>query len=70
MEQPVDVRTPSQGCVAQGALDGQALGVIIPCSKVTEKSGKSGEILWYTYKKLWKITILNGKIHYFYGHFQ
>ena len=46
MEQPVDVRTPSQGCVAQGALDGQALGVIIPCSKVTEKSGKSGEILW------------------------
>jgi hypothetical protein len=21
-------------------------------------------------KKLWKITISNGKIHYFYGHFQ
>ena len=26
--------------------------------------------LWWTYKKLWKITIFNGKIHYFYGHFQ
>ena len=29
---------------------------------------------WYplvnVYKKLWKITIFNGKIHYFYGHFQ
>jgi hypothetical protein len=21
-------------------------------------------------KKLWKTTMLNGKIHYFYGHFQ
>ena len=27
-------------------------------------------IHWWTYKKLWKITIFNGKIHYFYGHFQ
>ena len=26
--------------------------------------------LWWTYKKLWKITIFHGKIHYFYGHFQ
>ena len=26
--------------------------------------------LWWTYKKLWKITIFNGKIHYFYDHFQ
>ena len=26
--------------------------------------------LWKTYKKLWKITMFNGKIHYFYGHFQ
>ena len=24
--------------------------------------------LWWTYKKQWKITIFNGKIHYFYGH--
>ena len=26
--------------------------------------------LWYTNSLLWKITIFNGKIHYFYGHFQ
>ena len=25
--------------------------------------------LWWTYKKQWKITIFNGKIHDFYGHF-
>ena len=25
------------------------------------------DTLWWTYKKLWKITIFNGKIHYFYG---
>ena len=26
--------------------------------------------LWWTNIWLWKITIFNGKIHYFYGHFQ
>jgi hypothetical protein len=26
--------------------------------------------LVFTYKKLSKITMFNGKIHYFYGHFQ
>ena len=26
--------------------------------------------LWWTNKKLWKITIFYGNIHYFYGHFQ
>ena len=26
--------------------------------------------LWWTNILLWKITIFNGKIHYFYGHFQ
>ena len=29
-----------------------------------------GNTLWWTNSLLWKITIFNGKIHYFYGHFQ
>ena len=31
---------------------------------------KWGYPLVNVYKKLWKITIFNGKIHYFYGHVQ
>jgi hypothetical protein len=38
-----------------------------------EQSGVAGK-LWkdetHVPKNLWKITILNGKINYFYGHFQ
>ena len=34
----------------------------------------NGEVMgypaWWTYILPWKITIFNGKIHYFYGHFQ
>ena len=41
-----------------------------PALKSANVAGDGGYPLVNVYKKLWKITIFNGKIHNFYGHFQ
>ena len=45
----------------------------VPGELFLEKVGKSPwdqkVSLWLTYKKLWEISMCNGKTHYFYGHF-
>jgi hypothetical protein len=40
-------------------------GVLLGISEVGQVSKCHDLLTW-----LWKITIFNGKIHYFYGHFQ
>ena len=50
-------RGESAGCEADGLGDGHF-------------SVLTWEILRKNIEKTWKITIFNGKTHYFYGHFQ
>ena len=64
------------GCVHRSALRGSLVFVVTlrdPGADTRPKASVGWSemgTLWQTYKKLWKITMFNGKINYFYGHFQ
>ena len=49
-------------CSADVTLLARQLQIVLTCTIFVIAAGRT-EILW-------KITMLNGKIHYFYGHFQ
>ena len=65
---PSNIKPPCQvacSCSPNGQTSYYRWG--LPGSKFSEKKNIT---LWWTNILLRKITMFNGKIHYFYGHFQ